>query len=97
MMMRQRRVTFGESLVVWRYRRRYLREMRRKDGRPRYEELAADATARLSIDGLHHLQEILKDERAAHRERGDNSAADSLTSAVRGLDSRVQILDDMLR
>ncbi|MEE8572414.1 MAG: hypothetical protein V3T20_04055 [Gemmatimonadota bacterium] len=90
-------MTFGESLVVWRYRRRYLREMRRKDGRPRYEELSADATARLSIDGLHHLQEILKDERAAHRKRGDNRAADSLTSAVRGLDSRVQILDDMLR
>jgi hypothetical protein len=41
--------------------------MRRKDGRPRYEELA------------------------------DNRAADSLTSALRSLDSRVQILDDMLR
>jgi hypothetical protein len=52
--------------------------------------------ARLSVGGVRQLREILKAERAELRDLGDNRLADSLTSAIRGLDSRTQILDDLL-
>jgi len=94
--MRKRNLAFAESLVVSSFRRRYLRELRGDQERPRYEELAADAVARLSVGGVRQLCEILKTERAELRDLGDNRLADSLTSAIRGLDSRMQILDDLL-
>ena len=59
--------------------------------------LAASATGRLSIDGLHRLREGLIDERTRARRDGEHQLADGLTSAVRQLDSRAQILDDLLR
>jgi hypothetical protein len=96
MMRKKRRLAFAEDLVVWGFRRRYLREMRRNEGISLYGEVTADAVARLSIGGVHHLLETLRDERKALRERGDHGAADSLTSAIRDIDSRMQILDDLL-
>lgn len=96
-MMNKRSLAFAEGLVVWELRRRYLQEMRRSEGIAPYCELGADAVARLSIDGVHRLREMLLTEREALRELDDHRAADSLTSALRDLDSRTQILDDLLR
>jgi len=95
-MTRSRDTSFAESLVIWSIRRRYLREMRREAGLPRYGKLGAEAVARLSIDAVRHLREILLEERKELRDRGRNRAADSLTSAIRDLDSRTQILNDLL-
>ncbi|MCK5488379.1 MAG: hypothetical protein KAI98_00235 [Gemmatimonadetes bacterium] len=95
--MLNRTVPFEESLVVWSLIRRYLGEMRRDKGRPRYDELAAEALARLSVGGVHQLCGLLKAERDELRELEDGRSADSLTSAIRDLDSRTQILDDLLR
>lgn len=94
--MAKRRLAFAESLVVWGFRRRYLRELRESDGPPAYGEIAADATSRLSIGGVHQLEELLKAERDLLRKRGEHQAADSLTGAIRDLGSRMQILDDLL-
>ena len=60
-------------------------------------ELAAEALARLSVGGVHQLCGLLKAERDELRELEDGRSADSLTSAIRDLDSRTQILDDLLR
>lgn len=95
-MMVNRTAPFEESLIVWSLVQRYLREMRRGEGRPRYDELAADAVARLSVNGVRQLGEILRAERDDLRELEDDQSADSLTSAIRDLDSRTQILDDLL-
>ena len=97
MMMKQRNLGFAEDLVVRGFVRSYLREMRGSDGLPRYDELGADAVARLSFAGVRRLRELLWSEREALRDLEDRRAADSLTSALRDLDSRIQILDDLLR
>lgn len=89
-------MAFAESLVGWGLQRRYLREMRRSGGPPRYAELAAEAVAHLSFVGVHHLRDLLWNEREALRDLEDHRAADSLTSAIRDIDSRIQILDDLL-
>ena len=96
-MMNKRNLAFAEGLVVWGFRRRYLQEMRRNEGLPLYCELGADAVACLSITGVHQLRELLWTEREALRDLEDPRAADSLTSAIRDLDSKTQILDDLLR
>jgi len=95
-MMLNRTLPFEENLVVWSLVRRYLCEMRRDQGRPRYDELAADAVARLSVSGVRQLGKILRSERDELRELEGDRFADSLTSAIRDLDSRTQILDDLL-
>ena len=95
--MRKRRMFPGDRLMVRLLRRRYLRAVRANGGRSVGDYLASDATARLSIDGVHRLREKLIEERDRMRERGENRLADGLTSAIRDLDSRAQILDDMLR
>jgi hypothetical protein len=95
-MMKQRNLGFAEDLVVRGFVRSYLREMRGSDGRPRYDELGADAVARLSFGGVRRLRKMLWTERQALRDLEDRRAADSLTSALRDLDSRIQILDDLL-
>jgi hypothetical protein len=92
----KKRLAFAESLVVWGFRRRYLKEMRAPGRPPAYDELAARALERLSIGGVHQLADLLKEEREILRRQGDNQAADSLTMALRDLDSRTQILDDLL-
>ena len=97
MMMKQHNIGFAEDLVVRGLKRSYLREMRGSDGLPRYNELGADAVARLSFAGVHRLRDMLWTEREALRDLDDHRAADSLTSALRDLDSRMQILDDLLR
>jgi hypothetical protein len=94
--MRERKLAVTESLAVWGFRRRYLRELRREDGTSNYPDLALDAVASLSIAAVRQLREMLRTERDAMRDIGDNRAADSLTSALRDLDSRIQILDDLL-
>ena len=96
-MMKERSLKFAEDLVIGELRRSYLREMRACDGLPRYGELGADAVARLSITGVHRLRDILWAEREALRDLEDYRAADSLTSALRDIDTRIQILDDLLR
>ena len=86
-----------ERITVWAFRRRYLRETLAGPGAPSpYETLASEAVARLSIAGVHHLIELLREAREGLRHREDDRAADSLTSAIRSLDSRIQILDDLL-
>lgn len=87
----------GERLLVRLLRRQYVHVLRTSGGQADTNQLAAGATARLSIDGMHRLREQLVDERARARELGEHRLADGLTSAVRQLDSRVQILDDLLR
>ena len=94
---KQHNIGFAEDLVVRGLKRSYLREMRGSDGLPRYGELGAAAVARLSFAGVHRLRDMLWAEREALRDLGDHRAADSLTSALRDLDSRMQILDDLLR
>ena len=94
--MPQYRLAFAESLAVWGFRRRYLRELRREDGSSRYGDLAVRAVSDLSIGAVRQLRDMLRDERDALRDRGDHRAADSLTSALRDLDSRIQILNDLL-
>lgn len=94
---KQHDIGFAEELVVRGLERSYLRELRGSDGLPRYGELGADAVARLSFAGVHRLRDMLWAEREALRDLGDHRAADSLTSALRDLDSRMQILDDLLR
>lgn len=96
-MMNKRSLSFAEGLVVWEFRRRYLQEMRRNEGPAQYGELGADAVARLSFAGVHRLREVLWAERQALRDMDDHRAADSLTSALRDIDTRIQILDDLLR
>lgn len=96
-MMKQHNIGFAEDLVVRGLKRSYLREMRGSDGLPRYGELGAAAVARLSFAGVHRLRDLLWAEREALRDLDDHRAADSLTSALRDLDSRMQILDDLLR
>ena len=96
-MMKRRNIGFAEDLVVLGLKRSYLREMRGSDGLPRYGELGADAVARLSFAGVHRLRDMLWAEREALRDLEDYRAADSLTSALRDLDTRMQILDDLLR
>lgn len=95
--MKQRNIEFAEDLVVRGLVRGYLREMRGSDGQPRYGKLGADAVARLSFAGVHRLRDMLWAEREALRDLEDHRAADSLTSALRDLDTRMQILDDLLR
>jgi len=86
-----------ERITVWGFRRRYLSETQAGSATPPpYERLGSEAVARLSIAGVHHLIELLRGVREGLRERGEDSAADSLTSAIRDLDSRIQILDDLL-
>ena len=97
MMMKERSLRFAEDLVVAELRQSYLCEMRAIDGLPRYGELGANAVARLSITGVHRLRDILWAEREALRDLKDFRAADSLTSALRDIDTRIQILDDLLR
>jgi len=96
-MMNKRSLACAEDLIVQELRRSYLREMRARDGHPRYGELGADAVARLSYAGVHRLRDVLWAEREALRDLEDHRAADSLTSALRDIDSRMQILDDLLR
>ena len=96
-MMKKRSLRFAEDLIVAGLRRSYLCEMRTSDGPPRYGELGADAVARLSIAGVHRLRDILWAERETLRDLEDYRAADSLTSALRDIDTRIQILDDLLR
>lgn len=86
----------GDRVLVRMFTRKYLRALRSGDGRLDSAELAADATARLSIDGVHRLREALVAERIRLRKQGEDRLADGLTSAVRDLDSRIQILDDLL-
>lgn len=95
-MEKRSRLAFAEGLVVWGFRRRYLKESQASDGPPRYEDLAATAMARLSFAGVRQLREALVSEREGMRDRGHHRLADSLTSAIRGLDTRLQILDDLL-
>lgn len=85
-----------ESLTIWRFRRRYMRELRATDASPMWGALAAEAVAQLSIGGVHQLREMLGAERDALRDLGHDRAADALTAAIRDLDSRIQILDDLL-
>ena len=94
--MRERDLPFAEILAVWGYRRRYLRELRREDGSLLYGDLAVRAVSDLSIRAVRALREMLRTERDALRDLGDHRAADSLTAALRDLDSRLQILDDLL-
>lgn len=94
--MKKYRLSLSESLAVWGFRRAYLRELRREDGASRYGELAVEAVAALSIGAVRQLRWMLHAERDALRDIGDHRAADSLTSALRDLDSRIQILDDLL-
>jgi len=96
-MRKQRTLGFDEDLIVLGLRRSYLREMRASEGLPRYGELGANAVARLSYSGVHRLRNLLWAEREALRDLNDHRAADSLTSALRDIDSRLQILDDLLR
>ncbi len=96
-MMNKRSLAFAEGLVVWEFRRRYLQLMRRNEGLAMYCELGADAVARLSFAGVRRLRDMLWSEREALRDLEDHRAADSLTSALRDIDTRIQILDDMLR
>jgi len=96
-MMKERSLSFAEDLIIGELRQSYLREMRASDGLPLYGELGADAVARLSIAGVHRLRDILWAEREALRDLEDHRAADSLTSALRDIDTRIQILDDLLR
>lgn len=96
-MMKEHSLGFAEDLVIAGLKRSYLREVRASDGLPRYGELGADAVARLSIAGVHRLRDILWAEREALRDLKDHRAADSLTSALRDIDTRIQILDDLLR
>jgi len=95
--MKQRDIGFAEDLVVRGLKRNYLREMRGSDGLPRYDKLGGDAVSRLSFAGVHRLRDMLWAEREALRDLKDHRAADSLTSALRDLDTRIQILDDLLR
>lgn len=95
--MKEHSLGFAEDLVIAGLKRSYLREVRASDGLPRYGELGADAVARLSIAGVHRLRDILWAEREALRDLKDHRAADSLTSALRDIDTRIQILDDLLR
>lgn len=95
--MKQRNIGFAEDLVVRGLKRSYLLEMSGSDGLPRYGELGADAVARLSFAGVHRLRDMIWVEREALRDLEDHRAADSLTSALRDLDTRMQILDDLLR
>lgn len=86
-----------EKLAILGFRRRYLREMRSAPGsQPGYAALASEAVSRLSSTGVRYLTALLKAAREGLRLRGDDRAADSLTSAIRDLDSRIQILDDLL-
>ena len=94
--MRERSLSLPESLAVWGFRRRYLRELRKEGGSSCYEEVALDAVAGLSIGAVQRLRATLRGERDALRDLGDHRAADSLTSALRDLDSRIQILVDLL-
>jgi len=94
--MESRAVFPGESLLVRAFVYRYLRALRREGGAATCDSLAAEATARLSIEGIHQLRDSLRNERDRCREAGRDSLADALTSAVRSLDSRAQILDDLL-
>lgn len=96
-MMNKRSLAFSEDLIVQELRRRYLQEMRRNEGLALYCELGADAVARLSFAGVHRLRDMLWTERETFRDLHDHQAADSLTSALRDIDSRMQILDDLLR
>jgi hypothetical protein len=96
-MMKRCSIGLAEDLVVRELKQSYLREMRGCDGLPRYAELGANAVARLSFAGVRRLREMLWEEREALRDLEDRRAADSLTSALRDLDSRIQILDDLLR
>jgi hypothetical protein len=96
-MMKQHDIGFAEDLLVRGLKRSYLGEMRGSDGPPRYGELGAAAVARLSFAGVHRLRDMLWAEREVLRDLEDHRAADSLTSALRDLDSRMQILDDLLR
>ena len=86
----------GESLLIRAFTYRYMRALKREAGVAEFEPLAAEATARLSIEGIHRLRETLRRERDRCRESGRDSLADSLTTAIRALDSRAQILDDLL-
>ena len=95
--MKERSLRFAEDLIIGGLRRSYLRETRASDGLPRYGELGADAVARLSFAGVRRLRDMLWSEREALRDLEDHRAADSLTSALRDIDTRIQILDDMLR
>jgi hypothetical protein len=95
-MMPERKLTSAEILAVWGFRRRYLRALRREDGSSFYSDLAVRAVSDLSIRAVRELREVLRTERDALRDLGDHRAADSLTTALRDLDSRLQILDDLL-
>ena len=96
-MMNKRSLACAEDLIVQGLKRSYLRETRASEGLPRYAELGANAVARLSYAGVHRLRDMLWAEREALRDLHDYQAADSLTSALRDIDSRMQILDDLLR
>jgi hypothetical protein len=87
----------GERLLVSVLTRRYVRAIQSEGPNAPYADLAADAMKRLSIDGVHRLRESLKRERERWRAEGENRWADHMTSAIRDLDSRAQILDDLLR
>ena len=86
----------SESLLIRGFVYRYLRALRRDRGGAECEALAAEATASLSIGGIHKLLAKLRNERDRCREAGRDSLADSLTTAIRTLDSRAQILNDLL-
>lgn len=94
--MREPKLSVAESLTVWRFRRRYLREIHAADGLRGWTALGAEAVAQMSISGVHRLREMLRAERDTLRDLGDDRAADSITAAIRDLDSRTQILDDLL-
>lgn len=78
------------------FKRRYLSAVLLLAPVSRYEGLAAAAVADLSIGGLHDLRAALRAEREWHRSRGSHRLADDLTVAIRVLDARIRILDDLL-
>lgn len=86
-----------EKLTIWGFRRRYLREARTTPGTlPRFAALGSEAVSRLSIAGIGCLVNLLRGAREGLRASEDHGAADVLTVAIRDLDSRLQILSDML-
>lgn len=86
-----------EKLTIWGFRRRYLRETRTTPGtQPRFATLGSEAVSRLSIAGVDCLVGLLRIARDALRASEDHDAADVLTGAIRDLDSRLQILSDLL-
>jgi hypothetical protein len=94
--MKNRVVSHGERDLVLGFKRRYLCAVLMLSPMSSYEGLAAAATADLSIGALRLLCDALKAEREWHRARGAHRLADDLTLAIRTLDSRVQVLDDLL-